>query len=227
MVEMTVDRSEPAIVLSWSGGKDAAFALYEMGRNGVTELLTTVSENGRSSMHGVRRELYEAQAESISLPVRFVELPEECSNDEYESRMASVMAEYESRGIERIAFADLFLEDVREYRERRLDGTAIEGYWPVWNRDTDEQIRAFLDAGFRATVVSVDGSLLDASFAGRELDSAFLADLPETVDPCGENGEFHTFVWDGPIFDSPIAFEVGETVTREVGEGEFHYCDLR
>ncbi|WP_423743647.1 ATP-binding protein (plasmid) [Haladaptatus sp. SPP-AMP-3] len=210
-------------VLSWSGGKDAAYALLELPH--VTELLTTVSENGRSSMHGVRRELYDAQAEALEIPIRYVELPMECSNEEYAARMASVMDEYEARGIERIAFADLYLEDIRAYRKERLSETAIEGCWPVWNPDTDEQIRSFLDAGFRATVVTVDGDTLDASFAGRELDEAFLTDLPEEVDPCGENGEFHTFVWDGPTFDSPLSVDVGETVTRAVGDGAFHYCD--
>lgn len=214
-------------VLSWSGGKDAAYALFELGADHVSELLTTVSENGRSSMHGVQRGLYEKQAESIGRPIRFVELPRACSNEEYESRMANVMSEYESRGIDRVAFADLCLEDVRDYRERRLSGTKIAGCWPLWNRDTDEQVRAFLDAGFRATVVAVDGALLDTSFVGRNLDAAFFADLPENVDPCGENGEFHTFVRDGPIFDAPISVDVGEIGTREVGDGEFHYCDLR
>lgn len=217
--------AEPATVLSWSGGKDAAYALFELGE--VTELLTSVGENGRSSMHGVRRELYDAQAEALGIPIRYVELPMECSNEEYESRMAAVMAEYETRGIERVAFADLFLEDIRVYRREQLAETGIEGYWPVWNLDTDEQIRAYLNAGFRATVVTVDGAKLDASFAGRELDESFLADMPDGVDPCGENGEFHTFVWDGPTFDSPLSVEVGETVTKEVGDGEYHYCDLR
>ncbi|WP_231186003.1 ATP-binding protein [Haladaptatus sp. DYF46] len=216
--------AEPKTVLSWSGGKDAAYALFELGE--VTELLTSVGENGRSSMHGVRRELYDAQAEALGIPIRYIELPMECSNEEYESRMAAVMAEYETRGIERVAFADLFLEDIRAYRKEQLAGTDIEGSWPVWNPDTDEQIRRYLDAGFRATVVTVDGAELDASFAGRELDESFLADVPDGVDPCGENGEFHTFVWDGPTFDSPLSVEVGETVTKEVGDGEYHYCDL-
>lgn len=219
--------TEAATVLSWSGGKDAAYALFELGTDCVTELLTTISEDGRTGMHRVRRELYEKQADSIGVPIRFVEIPQECVNEVYESRMESVMAAYESRGVERVAFADLYLEDVRNYRENRLAETTIEGRWPLWNQDTDEQIRAFLNAGFRATVVAVDGSLLDSSFAGRELDSAFLADLPESIDPCGENGEFHTFVWDAPIFDSPIPVAVGKTVTREVGDKEFHYCDLQ
>ncbi|MFH5800161.1 ATP-binding protein [Haladaptatus sp. CMAA 1911] len=216
--------AEPKTVLSWSGGKDAAYALFELGE--VTELLTSVGENGRSSMHGVRRELYDAQAEALGIPIRYVELPMECSNEEYESRMAAVMAEYETRGIERVAFADLFLENIRAYRTEQLGETGIEGSWPVWNPDTDEQIRRYLDAGFRATVVTVDGAKLDASFVGRELDESFLAAVPDGVDPCGENGEFHTFVWDGPTFDSPLSVEVGETVTKEVGDGEYHYCDL-
>ncbi|WP_458185896.1 Dph6-related ATP pyrophosphatase [Haladaptatus sp. NG-WS-4] len=219
--------ANPTTVLSWSGGKDAAFALYELGRDDVSELLTTISENGRSSMHGVRRELYERQADSLGLPIRFVELPEDCSNEEYESRMATVMADYASSGIDRIAFADLYLEDVRSYREKRLAETEIEGVWPLWERDTADQIRSFLDAGFRATVVAVDGSTLDTSFAGRDLDTGFLADLSDDVDPCGENGEFHTFVRDGPVFDVPVSVEVGKTVTRRVGDGEYHYCDLR
>ncbi|WP_266079225.1 adenine nucleotide alpha hydrolase [Haladaptatus caseinilyticus] len=219
--------ADPKTVVSWSGGKDAAYALLELGTDSVAELLTTISENGRSSMHGVRRELYEKRAESIGLPIRFVELPLACSNEEYESRMANVMAEYESRGIDRVAFADLYLEDIRRYREYRLEKTSIDGCWPVWNPNTEEQIESFLDAGFRATVVAVDDSLLDSSFVGRELDPAFLADLPRDIDPCGKNGEFHTFVRDGPIFDSSISVEDGKTVTREVGDGEFHYCDLR
>jgi uncharacterized protein (TIGR00290 family) len=216
--------AEPTTVLSWSGGKDAAYALFELGE--VTELLTSIAENGRSSMHGVRRELYDAQADALGIPIRYVELPMECSNEEYAARMASVMDEYESRGVERIAFADLFLEDIRTYRKERLAETGIEGCWPVWNPDTDEQIRAYLNAGFRATVVAVDDDTLDASFAGRELDEAFLADIPGGVDPCGENGEFHTFVWDGPVFDSPVSVEVGDTVTKAVGDGKYHYCDL-
>ncbi len=219
-----IESTEPRTVLSWSGGKDAAYALYELEE--VAELLTSIGENGRSSIHGVRRELYDAQADALGLPIRYVELPMDCSNEEYESRMAGVMAEYESRGIERVAFADLFLEDIRKYRKEQLAGTEIDGCWPVWNPDTDEQIRVYLDAGFEATVVTVDGTKLDPSFAGRDLDESFLDDLPDDVDPCGENGEFHTFVRNGPTFDSPVSVEIGEIVTKEIGDGEFHYCDL-
>jgi uncharacterized protein (TIGR00290 family) len=195
----------------------------------VVELLTNVSaETGRSSMHGVHRDLYERQAEALGLPIRFVELPEDASNEEYEAALAEATAEYERRGVERIAFADLYVEDIRTYRENRLAESDIEGYWPIWGRDTEELIREFLDAGFEATVVAVEDSALDESFAGRPLDEAFLADLPEDVDPCGENGEFHTFVHDGPIFESPVPVRTDETVTKEVGHGDatVYYCNL-
>ena len=230
---------EAPTVLSWSGGKDASFALWEMQRGQgnadrdentkVVELLTNVSaETGRSSMHGVHRDLYERQAEALGLPIRFVEIPEDASNEEYEAAMAEATAEYQRRGVERIAFADLYVEDIRAYRENRLAESDVEGYWPIWGRDTEDLIREFLDAGFEATVVAVEDSALDESFAGRPLDEAFLADLPEDVDPCGENGEFHTFVHDGPIFDYAIPVRTGETVTKDAGHGDatVHYCDL-
>ena len=218
-----------ATVLSWSGGKDAAFALWELRRAGddPVELLTTLGANDRSSMHGVRRDLYAAQAEALGVPVRFVDLPADPSNDEYEKRMAAVVEEYESRGIDRMAFADLLLEDVREYREKRLADADVDAVFPLWGRDTDEQARAFLDAGFRATVVAVDDDALGPSFAGRAFDAEFLAALPEDVDPCGERGAFHTFVHDGPVFESPVPVATGDVVAREVGDGVYHYCDLR
>jgi len=218
-----------ATVLSWSGGKDAAFALWELRRVGddPVELLTTLGANDRSSMHGVRRDLYAAQAEALGVPIRFVELPEEPSNDEYEERMAAVVADYESRGVDRMAFADLFLDDVRAYREERLADADVDAVFPLWGRDTDEQARAFIDAGFRATVVAVDGDALDPSFAGRAFDADFLAALPEDVDPCGEHGAFHTFVHDGPVFEHPVPVATGDVVAREVGDTVVHYCDLR
>jgi uncharacterized protein (TIGR00290 family) len=216
-------------VCSWSGGKDAAYALSELQQSAdvaVEELLTTVSaETNRSSMHGVRRELYGRQAEAIGIPIKFVEPPPKPTNETYEEVMAEVMDEYAKRGIERVVFADLLLSDVRAYREERLSETDIGGYWPLWGRNTSTLAADFIET-FRATVVCVGGEVLDSSFAGREFDSDFLADLPTEVDPCGENGEFHTFVWDGPVFDSPVNVRTGETVTREVGDGEFHYCDL-
>lgn len=226
------DGEFPATVLSWSGGKDASFALREMqqSKTDVIELLTTVSaETGRSSMHGVHRDLYERQAEALGLPIRFVEIPDDASNEEYEAAMAEATAEYERRGVEQIAFADLYLEDIRTYRENRLSESGVEGYWPIWGRDTTDVIREFLDAGFEATVVAVEDDALDASFAGRPLDEAFLADLPEDVDSCGENGEFHTFVHDGPVFDSPVPVRTGDVVTTEPGHGGMvvHQCEIR
>lgn len=217
------------MVCSWSGGKDAAYALYELKKDDITveELMTTVSTGtGRSSMHGVRPELYEQQATALDIPIRFVELSTESTNEAYEKTMAEIIEDYANRGIERVVFADLFLSDVRSYREERLTGTGVEGLWPIWGRDTEALANAFLEAGFRATVVCVDGAVFDSPFVGREFDADFLADLPTDVDPCGENGEFHTFVWDGPMFDESVSVERGETVTREVGDGEFHYCDL-
>ncbi|WP_135827493.1 adenine nucleotide alpha hydrolase [Halorussus halobius] len=231
----------PTTVLSWSGGKDASYALGQMrrgtaGERGdeapeVVELLTSVSaDTGRSSMHGVRRDLYERQAEAVGLPIRFVEIPEAASNDEYEAAMAEATADYERRGVDRIAFADLYLDDVRAYREARLEDAELAGYWPIWGRDTEAVAREFAEA-FEAVVVAVEGESLDPSFAGRRFDADFLAALPDDVDPCGEDGEFHTFVRDGPIFDAPVPVETGETVTKEVGGGghdaTVHYCDLQ
>jgi uncharacterized protein (TIGR00290 family) len=216
-------------VLSWSGGKDAAYALAEMRRDediAVEGLLTTIAaDTNRSSMHGVRRELYERQAEAVGLPIEFVTLPFEATNEAYERAMAAVIDSYAERGIERIAFADLLLDDVRAYREEQLSGSDLAGYWPLWGRDTASLAADFAE-DFEATVVSADDKLLDPSFAGRTFDSEFLADLPDGVDPCGENGEFHTFVWGGPIFEGPVDVTTGETVTRPVGDGDFHYCEL-
>nr|WP_246045660.1 ATP-binding protein [Halorussus ruber] len=159
--------------------------------------------------------------------MRFAELPEDASNEEYEETMAEVMADYAARGIERVAFADLYLEDVRAYREERLRNAPVEGYWPIWGRNTETVAREFA-ANFAATVVAVDDDALDSSFAGRRFDADLLADLPDEVNPCGENGEFHTFVYDGPIFDRAVPVETGERVTKEVGHGDavVHYCDL-
>ena len=219
------------VVVSWSGGKDASLALWETIQDPTTEvveLLTTVDEaNDRVSMHGVREELLDRQAAALDLPIRKVPIPEECVNETYERRMTEAVADYEARGVDRIVFADLFLEEVREYRESRLADTDLGGSWPLWGRDTADVARAFLDAGFRATVACVDADALGPEWAGRELDDAFFADLPAAVDPCGEHGEFHTFVTDGPTFDEPVPVDVADVVTRPVEEGEYHYADLR
>jgi len=219
------------VVVSWSGGKDAATALWEVASDPdreIVELLTTVdAENGRVSMHGVRGDLLERQAAALNYPLRTVDIPPDASNDEYERRLEPVVDEYEARGVDHVVFADLFLEGIREYRAARLDGRHLAGDWPLWGRNTADLVGSFLDADFRARVACVDGSALDASFAGRELDRAFLEDLPDGVDPCGEHGEFHTFVFDGPPFDDPVTVAAGETVSRPVGGGTYHYCDLR
>ncbi|GAB3679570.1 hypothetical protein GCM10028857_01130 [Salinarchaeum chitinilyticum] len=220
----------PRTVLSWSGGKDAAAALAELraSDHDVVELLTTVAaDTDRSSMHGVRRSLYELQAAALGEDLRIVTLPPEPDNDAYESVMAEVVAEYAERGVDRIAFADLFLEDVRSYREERLAESGVDPAFPIWGRSTAEQADAFLDAGFEAVVVSVDGDPLDASFAGRSFDRSFLDSLPADVDPCGEHGAFHTFVYDGPIFAEPVSVEVGDTEAKPVGDGVYHYARLR
>ena len=217
------------VVVAWSGGKDAAMALREVRAEGVPveALLTTVSEaHDRSSMHGVRRSLHERQAEALGLPLDVVALPPEPSNETYERAMARATHRYRERGIERVVFGDLVLEDVRAYREARLAGTGLEGWWPLWGRDTDALARAFLDAGFEALVVAADADAFDVDAVGRPYDAAFLEALPDGVDPCGEHGAFHTFVRDGPGFEHPVTVRVGETVTRPVGDGAFHYADL-
>lgn len=217
------------VVLSWSGGKDAAFSLYTLQESGVevVSLFTTVNEEtDRSSMHGVRRDLYERQAAAIGLPIHVVDLPPKPSNEEYEAIMNRETERLAAHGIDAIAFGDLFLEDVRSYREDHLAVTSLEGRWPIWGRDTGAFMTEFLDAGFRAIITAVDGSALEPAFAGRELDGDLLASMPESVDPAGENGEFHTFVVDGPIFSEPVEVDRGRAVSKSVGETTMHYRDL-
>jgi uncharacterized protein (TIGR00290 family) len=214
------------ILFCWSGGKDSAMALHALRENGasrVTALLTTITETyDRISMHGVRRELLERQAELIGLPLHSVRIPPQCINATYEARMKAALEEYFARGVRSVAFGDIFLEDLRQYREKNLTQVGMKAVFPIWKRDTRELAREFVRLGFRAVAVCIDPRVLDASFAGRELDASFFADLPPGVDPCGENGEFHTFVFDGPLFQSPIACCVGEKVMRD----GFYFCDL-
>ena len=214
------------ILMSWSGGKDSAVALWELQRVGnyeVDALLTTVTEGyDRISMHGVRNELLQRQAAALGLRLERVLLPQRSSNDIYEARMQEAMDAAKRRGISRVAFGDLYLEDIRKYREDNLARVQMEGIFPVWQRDTRQFVRDFLAAGFRTVLVCVDTLKVPFEFAGREIDEAFLEDLPKGVDPCGENGEFHTFVYDGPNFSAPVKFALGEK--RE--EGQFHFRDL-
>ena len=214
-------------ILAWSGGKDSALALYEMTRQDsieVVALLTTVTEGyNRISMHGVRRELLAEQAKALGYPLEEVSLPQQCTNEMYEQRMGQALEKYHQSGIVQAAFGDLFLEDVRAYREERLSRIGMRGVFPLWGRNTGEVARQFVWLGFRAVVVCVDTQALDRAFAGRNYDQNFLRDLPPEVDPCGENGEFHTFVYGGPVFRRPIHVKRGEKVLRE---NRFYYCDL-
>ncbi len=214
------------VLFCWSGGKDSALALHSLWRNpefDVTGLLTTVTEGfDRISMHGVRRELLHRQAESIGLPVEEVCIPQNCPNAIYEARMSEAMQRCLARGVHHVSFGDIFLEDLRTYRETRLLQAGMKALFPIWKVNSRELVARFLNDSFRAIAVCIDPCKLDPSFAGRELDAAFFRDLPPGVDPCGENGEFHTFVFDGPIFRRPIPVQVGDVVQRD----SFMFCDL-
>jgi uncharacterized protein (TIGR00290 family) len=224
----TMNRTDgpPGVALSWSGGKDSALALWALRREHGVEpraLITTVTDAyGRVSMHGVRRELLRRQAESAGVSLVEVAIPPECTNARYEERMAQAFAAPPLRDVEAVASGDLFLEDIRAYREDRLLAAGRRALFPLWGRDTAALAREFIAAGFQATLVCVDPRRLDPSFAGRPFDAQLLADLPVDVDPCGEHGEFHTFVHAGPVLAEPIACETGETVERH----GFVYCDL-
>jgi uncharacterized protein (TIGR00290 family) len=218
---------KPRALVAWSSGKDSAFALHAARVSGKLEivgLLTTLTEDyGRVSMHGVREEILDRQAEALGLPCRKVRIPAGCVNADYERAMGAAVAGARADGVERIVFGDLFLQDVRAYRERMLAGTGIEPVFPLWGRDTAALAREMVDAGLRATVVCVDPRRLSESFAGREFGADFLSQLPTGVDPCGENGEFHTCVTDGPMFRGPVPAVPGEIVVRD----GFVFADLR
>jgi uncharacterized protein (TIGR00290 family) len=214
-----------SVVLSWSGGKDSALALWTLREEGTepAALLTTINEDyGRISIHGVRRRLLHAQAAAVGLPLVEVGIPTECPNELYEERMAAALAAPPLAEVETFAFADLFLADIRAYREERLKAAGRAPIFPLWDRDTAVLAREFIAAGFGATLVVVDTEQLDASFVGRRFDAELLDDLPAAVDPCGENGEFHTFVDAGPVFAAPIPVTLSEL--RD--EGRFVYRDL-
>jgi len=214
------------ILFCWSGGKDSAMALYTLlleKQFQVAALLTTVTEGyDRIAMHGVRRELLHRQAESLRLPLHEVSIPPQCINPIYEARMEQALRRFYDQGVRKVAFGDIFLEDLRAYREKNLARIGMVALFPLWKRDTREMICYFHDHHFRAVVVCVDSKVLDPSFAGRELDESFFRDLPPHADHCGENGEFHTFVFAGPIFESPIPVRTGDIVNRD----GFVFCDL-
>lgn len=212
--------------MSWSGGKDSCLALYEIQKMKgyrVAALLTTVTRDyDRISMHGVRRVLLERQAASLGLPLHEVFINKGATNQEYEAKMAEAFSDYLAQGIDHVVFGDLFLEEIRAYRDQFLARHNLHGIYPVWRRDTTEFIREFSRLGFKAVVTCVDGKVLDSSFAGRLIDENFLSALPSHIDPCGENGEFHTFVFDGPNFKEAVRFSVGDKVLRD----SFYFCDL-
>jgi uncharacterized protein (TIGR00290 family) len=190
----------------------------------VAALLTTVTEDyERISMHGVRRTLLQRQAEATGLPLYEVRIPPQCVNPVYEARMREALLSQKENGVHCVAFGDIFLQDLREYRERNLAQVEMKAIFPIWKRDTRELTQEFCAMGFRAIAVCIDSTKLSREFAGRELDESFFRDLPAGVDPCGENGEFHTFVYDGPIFSIAIAVERGEVVERD----RFYFCDLK
>ena len=223
--ETTADETETVSALSWSGGKDSALTLWALRREGVepAALITTVTDAyDRISMHGVRRELLARQAAATGVPLVEVCIPPACVNEVYETRMAEAFASPPLSAVEAVAFGDLFLEDVRAYREARLAANDMRGLFPLWGRDTGVLAREFIAAGFQAFIACLDPRALDASFAGRAYNEQLLADLPASVNPCGEHGEFHTFVHAGPIFTEPIACDPGEVVERE----GFVFCDL-
>jgi len=221
-----MQESRKPVVMSWSGGKDSCMALYEILRGDafrVEALLTTVTRDyDRISMHGVRTKLLERQAESLGFPLHRVFISKGANNAEYESRLEEALSGYRERGIDTVGFGDLFLEDIKLWRDQFLARHGMVGLYPVWKRDTATAIRDFIAQGFRTVIVCVDPKQLDPRFVGRVIDGELLAELPAGCDPCGENGEFHTFVFDGPIFRAPVGFTPGEIVCRD----GFWFCDL-
>jgi uncharacterized protein (TIGR00290 family) len=215
------------VLLAWSGGKDSALALYEILQNEnyeVAALLTTVtSDYDRISMHGVRRTLLEMQAESLGLPLEEVFITSKTSNEHYEDAMREVLIKYKKAGVSGVVFGDIFLEDLKKYREGNLAKIGMKGLFPLWKKDTAKLAQAFIDLGFKTIIACIDTNFLDKIFVGRTFNKEFLAELPVNIDPCGENGEFHSFVYDGPIFKKRITHDIGEVVLRE---NRFCYCDL-
>jgi len=215
------------ILFTWSGGKDSAMALYELQKSksyDISAFISVITQDyDRVSMHGVRRVLLEQQVASLGFYLEEIFILKNSANDEYEQKMREVLLRYKSKDIASIAFGDIFLEDLKKYRENNLSKIGMKGIFPIWERDTTELANAFIDLGFKAAVTCVDSKALDRSFVGRIFDKQFLHDLPPGVDPCGENGEFHSFVYAGPIFRNEILFDFGEITLRE---NRFFYCDL-
>ena len=215
------------VIFSWSSGKDSAMALYELQKNKnyeIVALLTTITEDyDRISMHGVRKIFLERQVESLGLPLEKIYISKKSSYEEYETKMKDKLIRYKSLEVSSVAFGDIFLEDLKKYREENLSKINMKGIFPIWKRDSSKLAHAFIDSGFRAVITCIDSNVLDKTFVGRSFDKQFLSELPSHVDPCGENGEFHSFVYDGPIFSKRILFEKGEIVLRD---NRYYFCDL-
>ena len=214
------------VLVSWSSGKDSARALYEIQRTQeyeILSLLTTVTEDyDRISLHGVRSALLQQQAQSLGLPLEKVFISKNASIEEYQSKMAATLTKFRQAGVSSVVFGDIFLEDVRQYREENLSQIRMTGLFPLWKMESADLAQTSIDLGFKAIVTCIDSRLLDQSFIGRVIDECFLAELPTNVDPSGENGEFHSFVFDGPIFKERISYTTGEVVLRD----SFYFCDL-
>jgi uncharacterized protein (TIGR00290 family) len=206
-------------LLSWSTGKDSAWSLHVLKQDPTIELaglFTTLNADAdRVAMHATRRAVMEAQADVAGLPLEVIEIPYPCPNEVYEARLGAFVEKAKAQGVEAMAFGDLFLEDIRAYREKNLKGSGIKPLFPIWQQPTAELVREMVAAGLRARLVSVDPKQIDGGFVGREFDEAFLDDLPESADPCGENGEFHTCVYAGPMFSRPLVLEAGDRVERD------------
>jgi len=215
------------ILFTWSGGKDSVLALVELLKDteyDIVALVTTITADyDRVSMHGVRRVLLEQQVNSLGFPLEEVFLSKDTSLEGYGLKMCQMLEKYQDAGVSTVVFGDIFLEDVRKYREDNLLKIGMKALFPLWKQDTSDLAKGFIAKGFKAIITCVDSTVLDTSFAGRFFDRRFLSDLPSSVDLCGENGEFHSFVFNGPIFKKPIRFTKGETVFRD---NRFYYCDL-
>jgi uncharacterized protein (TIGR00290 family) len=216
-----------SVLVSWSGGKDSAVALYELIKSQnykIATLVTTLTADfDRISIHGVRRSLLEQQAAALGFPLEKVLISRNATNEEYEAAMGQVLTRYRDAGVTTVMYGDIFLEDLRKYREDKLTELGMAGIFPLWKRDTRELAQSLTTLGFKAITTCVDSQVLSRQFVGRLIDAQFLSELPPTVDPCGENGEFHSFVYAGPVFKEPIACTPGEIVLRE---NRFYYCDL-
>jgi uncharacterized protein (TIGR00290 family) len=221
-----IEMAERAL-FTWSGGKDSVMALYELQKVGsyeISALLTTVTKDyDRVSMHGVPRSLLEQQADSLDYPLEEVFISKDASNEEYEAKMKEILEKYLKAGIPTVVFGDIFLEDLRKYREENLSNIGMKAVFPIWKRNTAELAHTFVDLGFKAVVTCVDSKFLGKAFVGRLFDERFLSELPSNVDPCGENGEFHSFVYGGPVFRESLSFKLGDIVLRD---NRFYFCDL-